>query len=202
MNDSIPFLIGLGLGLGLAAGIRPFLPALLAGALASGGLLGLTFAGSYAFLQEGWWLIACAAALLLAWLVQVRVGSERFEAGVGGAALAGLGIGAGALLFAGTLAGHGHLSWPGLAGGAAAALIAQATVRPLAARVRGRLPESERGAREAVTLYLDIAALLLAGLTALLHPLGYVALALIAWLALAGRRRGAGRYAGLRMLGR
>jgi hypothetical protein len=37
---------------------------------------------------------------------------------------------------------------------------------------------------------------------ALLHPLGYVALALLGWLWLRGRARGGERYAGLRILGR
>ena len=48
------------------------------------------------------------------------------------------------------------------------------------ARARARLPD--RGAREAVTLYLDSVSLVLAALVALLHPLGYVAVALFAWL--------------------
>jgi hypothetical protein len=66
--------------------------------------------------------------------------------------------------------------------------------------VRGRLPD--RGAREAVTLYVDAAALLLAALVALLHPLGYLALVPFAWLLLGERRRAGEKYAGLRILGR
>ena len=38
--NGLVFYIGLGLGLALAAGLRPFLPALLAGAPASSGVLG------------------------------------------------------------------------------------------------------------------------------------------------------------------
>lgn len=194
-------MIGLGLGLGAAAGLRPFLPALLAGALASGSLLGVKFApGNYSFLQEDWWLIAAAAALLATYLVQLRFGSERFDSGAPGAALAGLGIGVGALLFAGTLCSHGRVAWPGLIGGAAAALLAQAAVRPIVARARGRL--TDRAAREALTVYLDVAAVVLTALVALLHPLGYLLIALLAWLLFAGRRRDGGRFAGLRILGR
>jgi len=114
--------------------------------------------------------------------------------------LAGLGVGVGALLFAGTLGEHGDAAWPGLIGGAAAALLAQAAARPLLARTRERLPD--RGAREALTVYVEAAALVLAALVALLHPLGYVALVPFAWLVLMGRRRGGERYAGLRILGR
>lgn len=199
--SGLVFYIGLGLGLAIAAGVRPFLPVLLAGALASTGVLGVAFArGDYRFLQSGWWLAAVAAALVLAYLVQFLLGSERFEAGVGAAALAGLGIGAGALLFAGTLAAHHDAAWPGLLGGAASAALVQAIVRPLSLRTRARLPD--RGAKEAVTLYLDAVALVLAVLVSLLHPLGYVAVALFAWMWLRGRGRAQEKHAGLRVLGR
>jgi hypothetical protein len=199
--NSLFFYIGLGLGLALAAGVRPFLPALLAGALASSGVLGVSFAaGDYTFLYSAWWLAAVAAALVLAYLLQLRIGAERFEAGRPAAALAGIGIGVGALLFAGTLATHGDAAWPGLIGGAAAAALAQTVVRPLAARTRARLPD--RGAREAVTIYLDSVSLVLAALVALLHPLGYVAVGLFAWLLLRMRSRAGEKYAGLRILRR
>ena len=42
----------------------------------------------------------------------------------------------------------------------------------------------------------------LAAFVALLHPLGYVALALLAWFAWRGRARGDEKYAGLRILRR
>jgi hypothetical protein len=202
LNHSLSFLIGLGLGLGVAAGLRPFLPALLAGALASGSLLGLRFTpGAFSFLQASWWLIAAAAAILLAYLLQLRLGADRFDSGPPAAALAGVGVGVGALLFAGTLCSHGKIAWPGLIGGALAALIAQAAVRPIVTGARSRL--TDRTAREALTVYLDVMAVLIAALVALLHPLGYLALAVFAWLAFIGRRRGdGGRYAGLRILGR
>jgi hypothetical protein len=199
--NNLAFYIGLGLGLALAAGLRPFLPALLAGALGSAGALGVGFAhGEYGFLQSGWWMVVMAAALLAAWVAQLRLGAERFEAGPLGAAVAGLGVGIAALLFAGTLGEHGDASWPGIVGGALAALLAQAGVRPLIARARVRL--SERGAREALTLYVDGTSLVLAGVVALLHPLGYLAVAPFAWLAMGTRRRAGEKYAGLRILRR
>lgn len=201
MNNGLIFLIGLGLGLGVAAGLRPFLPALLAGALASAGVLGLDFTpGRYSFLQEGWWLVAAAVVLVIAWAIQLRFGPDRFDDGPPAATLAGIGVGVGALMLAGTLCAHGRLSWPGLIGGALAALLAQAAVRPIVLRARKRLPD--RASKQALTLYLDVGSLLIAVLVALLHPLGYVALALVAWLLLAGRRRDGGRYAGLRILSR
>jgi hypothetical protein len=199
--NGLVFYIGLGLGLALAAGVRAFLPALLAGALASGGALGVSFdRGAYSFLQADWWLGAVAVVLVLAYLVQLRLGSERFESGQPAQALAGIGVAVGALLFAGTLAAHGDVAWPGLIGGAAAAALAQAVVRPIATRTRARLPD--RGAREAVTLYLDSVSLVLAALVALLHPLGYVAVALFAWLWLRMRTRTGEKHAGLRVLRR
>ncbi len=61
---------------------------------------------------------------------------------------------------------------------------------------------SDRAAREALTVYLDGAALLAAAVVAAVHPLGYVLVALLAWLWLRIRSRSGERYAGLRILGR
>lgn len=195
------FYIGLGLALALAAGVRPFLPALLAGALASSNALGVHFIhGDYGFLKSDWWLLAVAGGLVLSYVLQLLLGSERFETGSPAAALAGIGVGIGALLFAGTLAAHGDAAWPGLVAGALTALLAQAVVRPLATRTRARLPD--RGAREAVTIYLDSISLVAAALGALLHPLGYVGVALFAWLWIRARARSEAKYAGLRILRR
>ncbi|MFZ1926670.1 MAG: hypothetical protein WAU42_11070, partial [Solirubrobacteraceae bacterium] len=94
----------------------------------------------------------------------------------------------------------GDASWPGLLGGFLAAGLAQRAAGPVIARARKRLPD--RGAREALTLYLDSASLLLAALVALLHPLGYVAIALLAWFVWRLRARSDEKYAGLRILRR
>lgn len=200
MNGTF-FYIGLGLGLASACGLRPYLPALLAGALGSAGALGVSFAHTdYRFLEAGWWLLAVTVTLVGVYLLQLRLGSERFQALAGGAVVA-QGLAVGALLFAGTLAAHGDASWPGLIGGFLAAGLAQRASGPVISRARARLPD--RAAREALTAYLDAASLLLAALVALLHPLGYVAVALLAWFAWRGRARGGDdRYAGLRILRR
>jgi hypothetical protein len=203
------FYIGLGAGLAAACGLRPFLPLILAGVLGSAGALGVEFTHApYRFLQAGWWLLVVAAALVLAYVLQLRLGlspaldpgersprSEPFAA-----ALAGLGFGAGALLFAGTLASHGDVSWPGLLGGIAAAAIAQRATWPVIVRARSRL--ADRTARDALTVYLDGASLLVAVLVALVYPLGYLALALLAWFGWRGRTRTGAKYAGLRILRR
>jgi Domain of unknown function (DUF4126) len=201
MNGTF-FYIGLGLGLACACGLRPFLPLLLAGALASAGALGVEFGAAgdtFHFLQEAWWLLpsrAFPAALTL-----LGFSGERGRESALSAAITGIGIGAGALLFAGTLAAHGDMAWPGLLGGILAAILAQRASGPVIARARMRLPD--RGAREALTVYLDAASLLLAALVAAVHPLGYVAVALLAWFLWRGRSRVRGdRYAGLRILRR
>jgi hypothetical protein len=192
------FDIGLGLGLALACGLRPYLPTLLAAALGSAAALGVGFGGGhFHFLQAGWWLIAVALIFVNSYLLQRRLGQERFQA-VAQPAIVAQAIAVGALLFAGTLSAHGDIWWPGLIGGAAAATLALRVSDPVIARARARL--SDRSAREALTAYLDGAALLLAALVALLHPLGYVALALLAWFGWRGRARADGKYAGLRIL--
>jgi hypothetical protein len=194
------FDIGLGLGLSSACGLRPFLPALLGGALASGSALGVRFKpGHFGFVQSGWWLLAVAVLLAVAYLAQLRLGSERFD-GLASPVVLALALAGGALLFAGTLAAHGDAWWPGLVGGAAAAGLARAAVVPVLLGARARLPD--RAAREALSVYVDGASVALAGLAALLHPLGYVGLALLAWLLVRVRSRAGERYAGLRVMRR
>jgi hypothetical protein len=206
------FDIGLGAGLAAACGLRPFLPLLLAGALASGGDLEVSFARSpFRFLQSHWWLLAVAVVLALAYALQLglrlaptsdsrAVGARGLAGSPLAAALTGLGMGAGAVVFAGTLDAHHDVWWPALIGGILLAGLAQIVAEPLIAGARARL--ADRAAREALTIYLDIAALLAAALVALLHPLGYVLIALLAWFASRRRARSAEKYAGLRVLRR
>ncbi len=203
------FYIGLGVGLAAACGLRPFLPLLLAGALASSSVLGVGFStGAYSFLEEDWWLLVVVVGLVVAYALQMVLGlaptadpGERTERpGPLAASLAGLSLGAGALLFAGTLAAHNDAAWPGIVGGFLAAGLAQRACGPVIARARKRLPD--RGAREALTVYLDAASLLVAALVALLHPLGYVVIAALAWFVWRMRGRSDEKYAGLRILRR
>jgi hypothetical protein len=204
------FYIGLGAGLAAACGLRPFLPVLLAGALGSAKALGVGFPNDpYHFLQAGWWLLVVVVVLVAAYAAQLLLGlapfmDSRLRGGEGGsslaASIAGLSLGAGGVLFAGTLCAHGDAWWPGLIGGIAVGALAQRASGPVVLRARTRLPD--RAAREALSLYLDAAALLAAALVALLHPLGYVLVAALAWFAWRGRDRGDEKYAGLRILRR
>lgn len=196
--------IGEGAGLAAAAGLRPFLPALVAGVLAGAGLrlysgVGLDFAATdYSFLQSTAFLLA-VVVLLAASLVAMRAfGAERFEDGPFGAAVAGLGVGLGAVLFAAVLAEHHDSPWAGLVAGALCAALAQLAARGLLARTRARLAAG--AARDALTVYVDGVALLLAAAAVFVPPVSFVALAFLARLLLGARRRAGEKYAGLRIL--
>jgi len=207
--DGLFFYIGLGVGLAAACGLRPFLPLLLAGALASSSALGVTFStGAYTFLEEDWWLLVVVVGLVVAYALQMVLGlaptvdpGERSERPSPlAASLAGLSLGAGALVFAGTLAAHNDAPWPGIVGGFLAAGLAQRASGPVIGGARRRV--SDRSVREALTVYLDAVSLLVAALVALLHPLGYVVVAALAWFVWRMRGRSGEKYAGLRILRR
>jgi uncharacterized membrane protein YgdD (TMEM256/DUF423 family) len=181
-----------GMGVSAAAGLRPFLPTLLVGALAADDL-GVDFDGTdFAFLESAWFLLAIAVALVVTTLLRTR-----FETPAGTAALGGVGLGLGALLFAGTLDDRYSTWWPGIIGGLLCALIAQQGARSLLTRTRARLDAEAAGA---LFLYAEAAALLLAGLAVLIPPISVLAIAFFIWLRLGGRRREGEKHAGLRIL--
>lgn len=187
----------MGAGLAGAAGLRPFLPTLLAGGLASGNV-GIDFDGtSFSFLESPVFLILVALAAAVTIALERRWGGDRLERGPLGAALSGLALGLGALLFAGSLADDNYAWWPGIAGGLLVALVAQAAARSLFGRVRARL---DPAAREALPIYAEGSSLLAAGASVLLPPLGVLVVGFEAWLAAAGRRRAGEKFAGLRIL--
>src|SRR6476660_8719832 len=108
--------IGQGAWLSGASGVRPFLPALLAGALARGNT-GIDFGGtSFSFLESSWFLLVAFAFAVAAYLAQ-----RQGLSGLIDRVLLALGLALGALLFAGTLADHNHESWPGILAGIACA---------------------------------------------------------------------------------
>jgi hypothetical protein len=182
-----------GAGLAGAAGIRPFLPALVAGALASGNI-GVDYDHTpFSFLEAPGWLLA----LLIAVIVVVIAERRGVPEGPLESALSGLGIGLGALLFAATLADHFHLWWPGLLGGGLCAALAGAATRSLIARTRARLdPE----ARAALPVYVEGMSIVLAALAVVVAPVSLLALGFFAFLLRGGRRREGEKYAGLRIL--
>jgi hypothetical protein len=186
-----------GAGLGAAAGIRPFLPALVAGAAASADVL-VDFDGTdLSFLEKAGWLLAVVVALIAVVALQRRMTSEGLDRSPAGAALAGVALGVGALLFAGALADHSDTWWPGLIGGLLCALLAQVAVRDLLRRTRARL---DADAKEALVVQAEGASLVLAVLAIVAPPVSVLALAGLAWLLVSGRRRAGEKYAGLRIL--
>ena len=181
-----------GMGVSAATGLRPFLPTLLVGALAADDL-GVDFDHTkFAFLESPWFLLAIAVALVVTTLQRTR-----FENPTGDAVLGGIGIGLGALLFAGSLDDRHATWWPGIVGGVLCAVIAQQGARSLLTRTRARLDAEAAGA---LFLYAEAAALLTAGLAILIPPFSLIAVVFFLWLRLGGRRREGEKYAGLRIL--
>ena len=181
-----------GMGVSAAAGLRPFLPTLLVGALAADDL-GVDFDGTdFAFLESAWFLLIVVVALAVTTLARTRL-----ETAAGEAALSGIGLGLGALLFAGTLDDRHATWWPGILAGLVCAFIAQQGARSLLTRTRARLDAEAAGA---LFLYVEAAALLTAGLSVLIPPVSVLFVAFFVWLRLGGRRREGEKYAGLRIL--
>ncbi|HEX8074368.1 MAG TPA: hypothetical protein VF545_05255 [Thermoleophilaceae bacterium] len=185
--------------------MRPFLPPLLAGALARGDI-GLDFDGTdYDFLEKPAFLAAVLALAVAAYAVE-RTRSRPDDARASAAparrdpltlGLAAVALMLGALLFAGSLAEGQRESWPGLVAGVACAALGYAAVAALFARARRRL---EGGAAGLLSVYADAVALALAGLSIALPPVGLAAL--VAFVVLVARARsGRGKkYEGLRVL--
>jgi hypothetical protein len=181
-----------GIGLSTAAGLRPFLPTLVAGGLAIGDV-GVDYEGtSFAFLEEPVFLLAVAIVMVVTFLLR-----GRLDTAAGAAALSGIGIGLGALLFAATLDDRNDVWWPGLIAGVALAALAAAAVRDLFTRTRARL---DAEAAAALPVYAEGVAAVLAALSILVPPVSVVAVGFLVWLLVRGRRREGEKYAGLRIL--
>jgi hypothetical protein len=186
-----------GMGIAAAVGIRPFLPALAVGALAAGDIQ-IDFDGTdFSFLESGPFLLGALVAAVVIAVIARRLGPEATVIGPVALVIAAAGLAIGALLFGGALAQDHYAAWPGLIGGVLCAAVGVAATRPLLARVGGRL---DREAASALPLYAEAVAIAIAALSVLVPPVGLVALALLAWLLFAGRRREQQKYAGLRIL--
>jgi len=186
-----------GAGLAAAIGIRPFLPVLLAGALASADL-GLDFDGTdFAFL-EGWPFLLGVLVLVAGLdLVGRRAGRDAADRGPLLAVALAVALALGGLEAAGSVADRSAEWWAGLIAGLACAALAFQAARSLFARVRRRLDDQ---AAAALPVYAEGAALAAAGASILFPPLALVVIAGLAWLLSGGRRRAGEKYAGLRIL--
>jgi hypothetical protein len=186
--------IGQGAGLAGASGVRPFLPPLLAGALARGDI-GLDFDGTgWQFLESPVFLLVVLLLAVAAYIAE-RGGLQRRRLSLATTVLAAV---LGALLFAGSLAEGGDLTpVVGLVAGVACVALARAGLGGLLDRAAGRLDESSKGFLTVVT---DVVALVLAAIAIFVPPVAYLALVAFVVLLVRGRRDGDRKYAGLRIL--
>ena len=186
-----------GLGIAAAIGIRPFLPTLLAGALAAADL-GIDFENTdFAFLEGTAFLLSVVVAVAVFGVIDRSRGADTSGRGPVVLALLLSSLVLGALLAAGSIADHSEDFWPGFLVGPAAAALGFAAARSLFGRVRARLDANTAGA---LPLYAEGSALLAAGFSILFPPLAVVVVAALAWLLVGGRRRAGEKYAGLRIL--
>jgi hypothetical protein len=182
-----------GMGLSGATGVRPYLPPLLAGALARGDT-GIDFDGTdWHFLESTGFLLAVLVIGVIAYLAERSEANRRYVELFSGV----VGVVLGALLFAGALADGGSASWPGLVGGVVCAALGWRAVGGLIERTRGRL---DGGAAALLTAYADGVALLLAAIAIFVPPASILAIVAFVVLLFAGRRREGEKYAGLRVL--
>jgi hypothetical protein len=186
-----------GIGIAAAVGIRPFLPALVAGALAAGNVEIHFDHTKLSFLQSAPFLLVLVLLVIVLAFIERRFGHDWLEAGMASYVLAGCSFALGALMFAGSLARGHYAAWPGVIAGVACALVGLLATRPLFARVRSRL---DNEAAAAVPLFAEALGVALAGLSVIAPPVGLIGLLALLWLLFAGRRRAGQKYAGLRIL--
>ena len=182
-----------GMGLAGATGVRPYLPPLLAGALARSDT-GIDFDGTdWHFMESTSFLGALVALALIMYVVERSAPNRRAVELFSGT----MGLVLGAMLFAGALADGGEASWPGLVAGALCAALGWRAVGDLIERTRARL---EGGAAALLTVYADAVALALAAIAIFVPPLSILAIVAFVVLLAGGRRREGEKYAGLRIL--
>ena len=182
-----------GLGLSQAAGIRPFLPALVAGGAAKADVLIDFEGGPFAFMENPWWLAALAALALGALIIRNEIARQPPLT----AAFQGLALGMGALLFCAVLSGDGYVRWPGIPAGLAGAWLSMTAVQDLFDRAGTRLDEQ---ARAHLPVYGEAIAVVLAALSIVAPPVALVSAGFFVWLIIGARRRSGEKHAGLRIL--
>ncbi|MEA2450478.1 MAG: hypothetical protein QOG63_2410 [Thermoleophilaceae bacterium] len=195
--------IGQGAGVSGATGVRPFLPALLIGALARNDS-GVDFDSTdYSFLESPTFLVIVLALAVLAYALNSGTADRGPRAaGLLEGATGAIGIALGALLFAGSLAADGQTSWWGIPAGILCAALGYFGVAALFGRARRRLANQPdtRAARSLIDLYAEGVALALAALALFVEPAGYAALVVFAFLIFRSRGERGQKYEGLRIL--
>jgi uncharacterized membrane protein len=187
-----------GIGVAAAMGIRPFLPGLVAGALAAGDVE-LSFDHThFHFLQQSPFLLVMVVLIIVLSLVERRFASgQATDSRLLAIVLALCGLALGALFCGGAIARSHHSEWIGVGAGIVCAAIGVAATQPLLARVRARLDAEASGVLPAL---VEGAAALAVLLSVVAPPVGVILVAALLWLLLAGRGRSEQKYAGLRIL--
>jgi cytochrome bd-type quinol oxidase subunit 2 len=204
---SLGFDIGQGAGLAGATGVRPFLPPILTGALASGDV-GVDFDNTdFSWVESPVFLLVVLALAVIAYAMDRRArsvvpsgsgnGTGRPERSPMQAALAVVAMALGAVVFGASLAEGGRTEWPGVIAGMICAFLGFMAVALLFARARSRL---EGGAAALLNAYADVTSLVLAAVTILFPPLGYAIIVGFVVLLVRAARGGTQKYEGLRVL--
>jgi hypothetical protein len=182
-----------------ATGVRPFLPPILTGALASGDV-GVDFDGtSFDWVESPGFLLAVLALSVAIYMYerQAAPAESRESRSPLQAVTAVIAMALGAVLFGASLAEGGETEWPGVIAGMLCAFLGFAAVAMLFARARARL---EGGAAALLNVYADVTSVVLAALSILFPPLGFVVLAGFVVMLIRAQRGGAQKYEGLRIL--
>jgi uncharacterized membrane protein YhaH (DUF805 family) len=195
---SLGFDIGQGAGLAGASGVRPFLPPILTGALASGDI-GVDFDNtSFDWVESPGFLLVVLAIAVAVYAYDRRAPKPQpGERSQVQAIMVVLSMIFGAILFAASLSAGGETEYPGVIAGFACALLGYAAVALLFLRARARL---EGGAAALLNLYADSTSLAIAVLAILFPPLGYVVLVGFVVLLIRAQQGGDRKYEGLRIL--
>ncbi len=161
----------------------------------------MDFEGSaFSFLESPGFLLAVLVLAVTAYALERRRPAEGRDSSTRSPLDVGLlacALALGGLLFAGSLAEGGFLTWPGLLGGAACAALAFLAVSGLLGRVRRRLDSS---AAAFLPVYADALALVLAAIAVVVPPLSFLALAAFAVLLVRAAGAGGQKFEGLRIL--
>ena len=185
--------ISQGIGTSLATGVRALLVPLFVGVMARlDAAVDFEHTG-YEFLESTWWLALLVALVVAAWAV------DRTATPVPFAVYAVVGMGLGALLFAGALEDDGYFGTGGIIPGMVCALLGFLAARAFLGGAADRL--TARGESVGTIRMLgDLAAIVVAALAILLPPTSYAAVAFCLWVLIARRQRAGQKYEGLRIL--
>lgn len=188
----------MGIGLALAAGIRPFAAFGVAAVMARLGA-GMDVSGTDLWFLGSWIAVAAGFGLAVAFVVaEQALGRRGGKSPSMAPGLMFVGIAAGALLFAGSLAPEGRIALVGLAAGAIVAAAARWVVGSVVSGAAKRL--SDEDSTLLIVLVAEAVAVIFAAGASLLPPLSYVWLILVFALAVGRRRQKDRKYEGLRVL--